>query len=171
MLESLNNISGALRKLAEEGKDEVGLSLEQIVCLHDEMITAFGGQCGIRDQGLLESITEAPYGEYFGEVLFPTIFDKAAKYLFDFANYQVFLDGNKRTGLAAASALLIVNGIRFKDTFDALAYALVLDIANHKYNDSSEIVDILKNNCEFIKEGKDLLSEAEVKEAETYFGR
>lgn len=171
MKETLNSVSGALERLAQEDRQEVRLGVDSIVALHDVGISMFGGQYGVRDQGLLESISEAPYGEYFGEVLYPTIFDKAAKYLFDFSNYQVFLDGNKRTGLMAAGQLLELNGIRFKDSFDLTSYGLVLDIANHKYNDPSEIVGILKDNCEFIKEGKDLLSEAEVKEAETYFGR
>lgn len=167
---SLNNISGALKKLAGEDNSDVRLSKDLIEIVHAKMIDRYGGQHGVRDKGLLESVAEAPYGEYFGEVLYPTIFDKAAKYLFDFANYQVFLDGNKRTGLATAATLLELNGLQFKKGFDAVAYGLVLDVANHKYNDSSEIVDILRSNCEFIK-ADNLLSEQEIRETEAHFGR
>ncbi len=142
----MTSLDNVYSKLAQEESDEGRLTIENIIALHDAKIDAYGGQYGIRDQSLLESISFAPYQELFGEVLYPGLFDKAAKYLFDFANYQVFFDGNKRTGLAAAQALLQINGFDFKPDFDTKAYILVLDIANHRYKDSSEIVDIIKDN-------------------------
>lgn len=116
--------------------------IEQI---HEEGIRAFGGSNEILNEKLLESVTEGPYGEFFGQVLCPTVFDKAAKYMFDFSNYQIFEDGNKRAGIGTANKFLKANGYDLNMSFSE-CYQVAIDIANHKYNDASEIVDILKNH-------------------------
>lgn len=151
-LEKNNPIDAALQALALENTSEVRFDKEQICQIHNQMIELYGGQLGIRDNNLLESVVSAPYQEYFGEVLYPSIFDKAAKYLFDFANYQIFLDGNKRTGLGVCQAYLHEHGFDFKDDFGTKAYILVLDIANHKYSEPQEIVDYIKDNVVIIPE-------------------
>jgi len=150
--DSNNPINSALQALALENSIEYRFEKEQICQIHDQMIELYGGQLGIRDNNLLESVVSAPYQEYFGEVLYPTVFDKAAKYLFDFANYQIFYDGNKRTGLGVCQAFLYEHGFAFKEDFDTKAYILVLDIANHKYNEPEEIIDIIKDNVVIIPE-------------------
>lgn len=122
---------------------EVSLSVEDIIDIHNKMIDDFGGEYGIRDEGLLESIRNAPYSEFFGTEQYPEILDKAAKYLFDFTYYQVFVDGNKRTGLAVLNAYLAENDICL--TLSAKeAYELVMGIANHKYEDSKQVVPVLE---------------------------
>ena len=151
----------ALKRLDDNMPETQALSAEDIIDIHDAMIDAYGGSFGIRDEGLFESVVYAPFQNMFGEDLFPTVFDKAAKYLFDFSNYQVFFDGNKRAGLATCSEFLRING--FKLTISAeQAYILVMDIANHKYNNSSEIVDVLKNNVQFLSKDATSLLEATV---------
>ena len=144
---SINGISDALSRLANEDNEEARLSVATIIRLHDDMIELFGGQLGIRDEGLLELLAEAPYQVIFGTTPYPTLFDKASKYLFEFANHQVFFDGNKRTALAVSALLLEANGFRYKEDFDTKAYCLVLDIANHKYDKPEDVVDIIKDNC------------------------
>ena len=79
-----------IRFFREEGVEKLGIG--DICYLHDKGVEVAGGSLGIRDQGLLVSVTEAPYGEYFGQEIYPSVFDKAAKYLFDFANYQIFVE-------------------------------------------------------------------------------
>ena len=39
---------------------------------------------------------------------------KTAVYLEAFVNYHVFIDGNKRTGIAAAARFLFLNGLELK---------------------------------------------------------
>lgn len=126
------------------------LNMDDIVQIHDQMIDDFGGEYGIRDEGLLTSLSVAPYSEFFGEEQYPGILQKAAKYLFDFTNYQVFIDGNKRTGLAVLNAYLAANGLTLTMSVSD-AYQLVMAIAKHEYKDSKDIVPVLQMNIETIK--------------------
>ena len=125
------------------------LSTEDIIEIHDKMVDDFGGEYGIRDEGLLESIRNAPYSEFFGTEQYPEILDKAAKYLFDFTYYQVFVDGNKRVGLSVLNAFLAANGLTLTLSVSE-AYNLVMSIANHGFKDSSEIVPVLEKNTKAI---------------------
>jgi len=126
-------------------KEEACLSIEDIVDIHDKMVDDFGGEYGIRDEGLLESIRNAPYSEFFGTEQYPDVIDKAAKYLFDFTYYQVFVDGNKRVGLSVANAYLAANGLSLTLPVTK-AYELVMSIANHGFENSEALVPVLKEN-------------------------
>ena len=125
------------------------LTVDDIIEIHDKMVDDFGGEYGIRDEGLLESLRDAPYTEFFGSAQYPGILDKAAKYLFDFTYYQVFVDGNKRVGLSLANVFLALNGL-VMTLSSKEAYDLVMSIANHGFKDSSEIVPILEKNTKQI---------------------
>ncbi|MEY4387992.1 MAG: hypothetical protein RLY20_3275 [Verrucomicrobiota bacterium] len=59
------------------------------------------------------------------------LYDIAAAYAFHLAQAQAFVDGNKRTAVAAAIALLKVNGISFPED-DGTLYAAMIDIAKKK---------------------------------------
>ena len=56
------------------------------------------------------SAAQAPAQAVFGTELYPTIFEKAAVYARDIIMHHAFLDGNKRTGMTAASVFLGDNG-------------------------------------------------------------
>lgn len=127
------------------------LEPEQIEIIHDEMITKFGGINGIRDNDLFLSICMSPYQVCFDTELYPTLFDKAAKYLESFARYQVFLDGNKRTGFTTMCVFLGINGYEF-DMSNEEAELFVLDIANGKYPNLEEIAEILMENSVYKKD-------------------
>jgi death-on-curing protein len=79
-----------------------------IEALHQEQLRLHGGAVGIRDSGLLDSALARPLQkEAYGD---PDIFDLAAAYLFGVLKNHPFVDGNKRTGLAAADLFLYFNG-------------------------------------------------------------
>jgi len=79
-----------------------------IEALHQEQLRLHGGAAGIRDSGLLDSALARPLQkEAYGD---PDIFDLAAAYLFGILKNHPFVDGNKRTGLAAADLFLYFNG-------------------------------------------------------------
>lgn len=143
-----------LKRLGEDNTEVFYLSAEDIIEIHDAMIEQFGGSFGLRDDDLFRSVVLAPFQTMFGTELFPTVFDKAAKYLFDFANYQIFVDGNKRTGLGVCEMFLEKNGLALNLTPER-AYALVMDIANHRYNDSSEVVNVIKDNFSFVSQSSE----------------
>jgi death-on-curing protein len=107
------------------------LNVEDIIDFHTEIINEFGGSHGIRDMGLLISAIEMPKASMFGEDLHPTIFDKAAAYLFHIVCNHAFIDGNKRSGIVAALTFLESNEIYLK--YDEIELEnLVIDIANGK---------------------------------------
>lgn len=90
------------------------LSVEEVIQIHDDLVSAYGGSHGIRDMGLLMSAIEMPKAMMFGEFLHESIYDKAAAYLFHIVCNHAFLDGNKRTGAAVSLVFLIQNGIKVK---------------------------------------------------------
>lgn len=93
------------------------LTLDQLLAIHFHMISKFGGLPGIRDKMLLQSAIEMPKSTMFGEDLYPTIYDKAATYLFCIIKNHPFNDANKRTGCTATYLFLQANNIpiRFSD--------------------------------------------------------
>lgn len=146
-------LKGALEKLAK-GQDEITpLQPEDVMEIHTNMLLQFGGSDGIRDQGLFESVCAAPYQSVFGQDLYPTAIDKAAKYLFDFSNYQVFVDGNKRTGLMTAFAMLAANNMMLTMSEEQMVF-VTMDIANHKIEEVSQVAKILKENVKFMDRGQ-----------------
>ena len=50
-----------------------GLSKEQILMLHSQLIEQTGGTLGVRDFNLLESAIETPFQVFDGVELYPTI--------------------------------------------------------------------------------------------------
>ena len=89
------------------------LSGEELLIIHSEIIDQTGGMHGVRDTGLFLSIIEKPKAQFGGKELYSGVFKKAAVYLESVVQYHVFLDGNKRTGFAAAVRFLHLNGLNF----------------------------------------------------------
>ena len=86
------------------------LSLAQVVELHRELLTAFGGLAGIRDRGSLDASIARPAMTFGGEDLYADLASKAAALLHSLVLNRPFVDGNKRAGAAAAELFLELNG-------------------------------------------------------------
>jgi death-on-curing protein len=71
---------------------------------------AHGGRPGLRDATLLESAVAAPQATFEGEPLIADPVEIAAAYLFYLCRNHPFVDGNKRTALAACLVFLAANG-------------------------------------------------------------
>ncbi|HEX4839590.1 MAG TPA: type II toxin-antitoxin system death-on-curing family toxin [Rhabdochlamydiaceae bacterium] len=97
------------------------ITVQEIIDDHAEIIRMYGGVDGIRDIGLLISAIEMPKARMFGEFLHPTVFDKAAAYLFHIICNHPFVDGNKRTGMVTALTFLRQNQIHIKFTKEQIA--------------------------------------------------
>jgi death-on-curing protein len=82
------------------------LSVEEILRLHFQIIEDFGGSHGVRDEGRLQSVVDAPRQEVFGKEQYPTIYEKAAVYLRNIIGDHPFSDGNKRTALTVCGIFL-----------------------------------------------------------------
>jgi death on curing protein len=101
------------------------LNLEDVLQIHDEQLSAYGGATGIRDQGLLESAVAMPQASFGEAYLHEDLPHMAAAYAFHIAQNQPFLDGNKRTGLVAALVFLDLNGITVLDPQERLYNAMI----------------------------------------------
>jgi death-on-curing protein len=101
------------------------LTLDEVLALHADQIERYGGAAGVRDLGLLQSALAAPRATFGKEFLHGTLPEMAAAYLFHVARNHPFLDGNKRTGLAAAIAFLGLNGLWLEINPDMLSEVVV----------------------------------------------
>ena len=84
-------------------------NLEDLLTIHQTVIEETGGSQGLRDPALLKAIIAKPDASFGGEDLYPDLFSKAAAIYEAIVNYYVFIDGNKRTGVAALGLYLEQN--------------------------------------------------------------
>ncbi len=104
------------------------LSAEAIKRLHDIAIREYGGTPGVLHEGLLLSAANRPDSGWGDSEFFPTLCDKAAALAEAIINYHVFADGNKRTALLAASAMLQLNGMYLDAPYEE-EVQMMLDVA------------------------------------------
>jgi len=88
------------------------LTAEQVLFLHSRLLQDTGGAHGVRDLGMLLSALGRPQASFEAQDLYPDIFAKAAALMDSLIRNHPFLDGNKRTAVAAAGLLLRHNGHR-----------------------------------------------------------
>ena len=106
----------------------VFLSVDDVVDIHRDQIRRYGGAAGIREPSLLQSAVAQASATFDGKYLHRDLFEMASAYLFHIVMDHPFLDGNKRTGAAAALVFMLVNGIRVVVAENAFA-EMVLDVA------------------------------------------
>jgi death on curing protein len=82
------------------------LTVSAVRAIHTEVLAAHGGAHGIHDQALLESAVAAPQASMMGQPLISDPVEIAAAYLFYLCRNHPFIDGNKRTALAACLVFL-----------------------------------------------------------------
>ena len=90
------------------------LDLDRVLRTHLSLIERYGGEPGVRDIGLLHSAIAIPQASFAGEFLHKDLFEMAAAYLFHIVQNHPFIDGNKRTGAAAAIIFLDMNGVEIE---------------------------------------------------------
>lgn len=103
------------------------LSPDEVLAIHADQIARYGGAADLRDPGLLLSAIAQPEASFGGVLLHQDVFAMAAAYLFHIVQNHPFVDGNKRTGTAAALVFLDLNGFEVDCDGDALA-DLVIDV-------------------------------------------
>ena len=78
------------------------LSKRQVILLHKDLIDQTGGIEGLRDEGLLDSALSAPFQSFEDQVLYPSLYQKAARLAFGLVKNHPFLDGNSALMLVCA---------------------------------------------------------------------
>jgi death-on-curing protein len=111
--------------------DPLFLTLDEILSLHEDQIRRYGGSGGVRDLGLLQSAIGTVTATFGGAFLHGSLFEMAAAYLFHICRNHAFVDGNKRTAVAAALTFLEMNGVEI-DAGEKDFYDLVIGVAERK---------------------------------------
>jgi len=111
--------------------DPLFLTLDEVLSLHEDQIRRYGGSGGVRDLGLLESAMGTVMATFGGSFLHGSVLEMAAAYLFHISRNHPFMDGNKRTAVAAALTFLEMNGIEV-DAKEKEFYELVIGVAEGK---------------------------------------
>jgi death on curing protein len=121
------------------------LNLDQVLQIHRNLIETYGGVEGIRDVGLLHSAIAMPQASFEGAFLHRDPFEMAAAYLYHITQNHPFLDGNKRTGAAAAIIFLAINDIELEANEDGLV-ELALNVAQGKAG-KEDIADFFRKTA------------------------
>ena len=101
-----------------------------VKAIHREVLAAHGGARGIRDEALLESAVAAPQATMMGRALMTNPIEIGGAYLFYLCRNHAFVDGNKRTALAACLVFLESNDLLPNTRFPTDEWeAFVLDVA------------------------------------------
>jgi death on curing protein len=109
--------------------EPVFLALGEVSRIHARSLAEHGGSEGVRDPGLVDSaLASAKNTFYYAN---GDLFDIAAAYAFHLAESQAFVDGNKRTAVAAAMVFLARNGAYAQPPTWAL-YTAMIDMAEKK---------------------------------------
>lgn len=107
------------------------LTKPQVIAIHRQIIQKTGGTEGIRDDGLLESALEAPFLEFAGIPLYPTLEEKAARLAYGIAQNHAMVDGNKRLAVHCMLLFLLLNGKDLDYTLKEME-TVILQTANHQ---------------------------------------
>lgn len=82
---------------------------EQVLFLHSRLIAETGGAHGVRDLEMLLSAVGRPQATFDDQELYPDLFSKTAALMDSLVRNHPFVDGNKRTAIAAATIFLWSN--------------------------------------------------------------
>lgn len=110
--------------------DPVFLTAEQVEAFHQRALELHGGSDGLRDRSLFEgAVAQAQNVYWYGN---GDLYEVAAAYCFHIAQAQAFLDGNKRTAVAAALTFLKLNGINTQVELTMPIYNALIEMAEHR---------------------------------------
>ena len=110
--------------------EPVWIPLATLHLLHDRQLELFGGLRGVRDEGAIESALARPINAWsYGQAT--DLETLAATYLCALARQQGYLDGNKRSALAAMLVFLRINGRKLVAPGPEL-YAIVIAAATNE---------------------------------------
>lgn len=88
----------------------VFLAVEDVEKLHHDQIVRYGGDPGVLNREAIESAVAAPQQGIAGDYIHSFPWGMAAAYAYYLTANHGFVDGNKRTGFAAAFVFLRANG-------------------------------------------------------------
>jgi death-on-curing protein len=81
------------------------LTFEEVVWIHDDILSKFGGLPGFLNKGYVEAAVGRLHTGYYNNP-----FEEASALMESIANNHGFVDGNKRTAFASADSFLRLHG-------------------------------------------------------------
>lgn len=121
------------------------LSMEDILFIHEQEIQKAGGDPGIRQKQDIQACADSPKASFDGEYL-NDLFEMAASYIICLTIRHPFVDGNKRTALAAALTFLYLNRYQVKESYDLELADLILDFLSKDIS-KEDVAKHLKENA------------------------
>jgi death-on-curing protein len=105
------------------------IEIQEVLIIHDILITEFGGSNGVRDYNLLASAINRPFSGIDNLEFYPSIHEKAGVLIESIVKNHPFVDGNKRTGYVIMRLFLLNNGYDIEATQDE-KYEFVMNVAS-----------------------------------------
>ncbi len=91
------------------------LTVAEILAIHDDQITRYGGSDGLRDMGQLEAALFRPQTGYYEDLI-----AEACALWESLSQNHPFVDGNKRVSFAATLTFLSINGVEITAEADEI---------------------------------------------------
>ena len=98
------------------------LTVEEVLAIHERLLSEFGGPPGVRDLGLLESALFRPRTGYYEDIA-----EMAVALFESLLMNHPFIDGNKRVAFFATDLFLRLNGWKLKVDADK-AHAFLIGL-------------------------------------------
>ena len=107
------------------------LTLDEVLAIHELVLSVGGGQTGIRDLGLLESAVYRPRTGYYADLA-----EMAAALMESILINHPFVDANKRTALVASDTFLRLNGHKLMLETDSAYDAIIQAVSepDHRFD-------------------------------------
>lgn len=105
------------------------LSVAEVLLIHQRVIERYGGSPELANLGRLEASLAVPMQTMFGQELYPDLWSKAAILCYLLIKNHPFVDGNKRTALAALLEFLERNGYTIAVADNDELYRFTMDVA------------------------------------------
>jgi death on curing protein len=121
------------------------LTTNEVLLIHERIITRFGGAAGVRDWGLLDSAVNRSRATFDGKDLYPDIYKKAAALCHSLVLNQCFVDGNKRTAWETMKRFLGENGVLLSAAAEDVV-TLMVKIGN-EHLDVGAVAEWLKHRA------------------------
>ena len=118
------------------------LTFSEVLLIHQNQIELYGGQPGLRDEGLLCSALAQPEATFQEKYLHFEIYSMAAAYLYHLCQNHPFIDGNKRVATVCSLVFLELNDYELEVDIDLLEET-TMGTASGKIN-KDDLVEFFK---------------------------
>ncbi len=116
------------------------LTVEEVLAIHERLLSEFGGPPGVRDLGLLESALFRPRTGYYEDIA-----EMAAALFESLLMNHPFIDGNKRVAFFATDLFLRLNGWKLKVDADK-AHAFLIGLLEERQCDFERLLPWVRSS-------------------------